>query len=242
MTDNVLELRGISAYTHNKTILKDINLSLTAGQTYGLLGHNGSGKSTLQRLIANLEVPMQGEVLIRGEVNDINQYTDQVLLIPDTVKLHFSKTIKENVAIITTNYDFDDEYFAKCLHSIDLNEQMEIRELSKGNQEMVQLMIYLCCKTSIYLLDEPFSAIDIYRRDFIQKLLIDCIYRNPNAIIVITTHLINEIQNILDHIIYIDHGDIVINDSIDNLIDDDMTLVEYLKDYFKGEVGYDKLI
>lgn len=242
MSDLVLKTCSLGAKARKRCVFNEINFELYAGEIVGLFGHNGSGKSTMLRLLANLEKPMEGHVEVAGQKQDSNQHNTAVVLIPDTIKLIMNMTIKENFQIITDGYEVEKELFAKYLKMLRLEETTRISELSKGNQEMVQLMIYFTINTNVYLLDEPFSAVDIYRREFIQKLLLDLNLRNENSVIVITTHLISEVENILERILYLDHGQFVINDTVENLLENHSTLAEYLKEYFKDEVGYDELV
>ncbi len=237
-----LEVKNIAAYTHKKTVFENISFNIKPGMIYGLLGHNGSGKSTIQRLLANFEVPMRGEILIGGVKNDINIHNKDVVLVPDTVRLIMNQSIKQNFNVITKHYDVDVEYFNKCIKALRLEQNDVINELSKGNQEIVQLAIYFSINTKVYLLDEPFSAVDIYRRDFIQKLIIDLIVRNPKSSVIVTTHLIDEISNSLNHIIYLDEGEIIIDEDIDVLCSEHGSLSMFLRDYFKEEVGYEEFI
>ncbi len=238
----MLKTNNLCAKVKKQVIFEDINLDIKPGQVIGLLGHNGAGKSTILRLIANHETPQQGSVVINGNINDINILNKDVLLIPDTILLLKKKTIMQNYNIICRNKDYDKETFIKYLEIINLDGSEQINSLSKGNQEIVQLMIYLSLKTKIYLLDEPFSAVDIFRRELVQKLLIDTMLRNEDAIIVLTTHLINEVENILDHVLYLNDGKIVIDAPIDECMQNHDTLVDYLKETFYAEVGYAKLI
>ncbi len=242
MNDNIIKVIGLGATAQNKDIFNDVNFEINAGEIVGLLGHNGSGKSTMLRLLANLERPMQGTVELIRETLDINIHTKDVVIIPDTVKLINNLTIRQNFNVITSGYDYDEVSFAKYLKAIRLDENQNIGDLSKGNQEIVQMVIYFSINTKLYLLDEPFSAVDIYRRELIQKLILDVILRNENSAIIITTHLIDEVENLLERILYINNGSIEIDSKVEQLVAEAGSLKEFLKDHYKMEVGYDEII
>ncbi len=242
MKNELLKVEGLCAEAKNKKIFSDINFSINPGEVVGLLGHNGAGKSTILRLIANHTIPHTGSVTINNKTNNINTHQKEVVLIPDTIKLFKRKSIIDNYKLITNNYDADYKAFIKYLNSLHISEHEFICDLSKGNQEIVQLAIYFAINTQLYLLDEPFSAVDIYRREFIQKMIIDLMLRNENCSIIVTTHLIADMEAIIERIIYLDSGSIVIDQTTETLIENHENLTDYLKDYFRNEVGFDDFI
>ncbi len=238
----LVKLNKVTAKTKKGMVYTDLQAVITPGEVVGLFGHNGAGKTTLLRQIANVDYPFSGEIYVDGKLNDINEYQPNVVLIPDEIKLLKDSTIKTNFELITGNYDVDVDYFERCLHTLDLKDEVYVGSLSKGNQEILQLMIYFSINTKVYLLDEPFSAVDIFRRQLIQKLLIDLLLRNEEASIIITTHLIDDVEQIIDRILYLDFGRFVIDGQIEELTEGYEKLTDFFVDYFKEGVGFNEFV
>lgn len=241
MNNISMRVVDLSNEVFSEYIFEQLNFNIGKGEVVGLFGHNGSGKSTIHRILGNLEPPAKGRVEINGIVNDFNQFRTDVVLIPDQILLFENKTIKFNFQFITKKYDVSEQVFSKLLKTLKLTADQYVSDLSKGNQEMVQMIIYFSINADVYILDEPFGAVDIFRRRFINKLFIDTILRRPQASIVITTHLIAEIEAILDRVIYIDDGAIKFDLLMDELLEVSGTVVEYIGMQFE-EVGYEELL
>ncbi len=239
--NKVLQVENIGMENYKGMIFTDISFKIDKGEIVGLLGHNGSGKSTIQRIIANYEPAQKGEVAVNGMINDINIQTKDVILIPDTIQLFKNKSIKENFDIICIGYNANVDFLNKYMDILDLKDNDIISSLSKGNQEIIQLLIYLSIDTHLYLLDEPFSAVDIYRRELIQKIIVDVQLRQPDSSFIITTHLISEVELILDRVLYLHNGKILFDEEVEQLLVEADSLTSYLKQYFKEELGYDKV-
>ncbi len=242
MNEKKLRVSNLGASIQKSDVFDGINFEVSAGEVVGLLGHNGCGKSTMLRLLANFERPMRGEVVLNEKKLDINTHTREVIMIPDSIKLISGMTILENFKIIAGQYKHDKESFDKYLKALRLEESQFVGDLSKGNQEIVQMLIYFSIDTDVYLLDEPFSAVDIYRREFIQKIVIDVMLRNEKAIIIITTHLIDEVEGILERVLYLNDGKIEIDKAVEDILSESDSLKSYLKEYYKEEVGFDEFI
>ncbi len=239
--NKLLQVENICMKNYKGMIFDDISFEIEKGEIVGLLGHNGSGKSTIQRIIANYEPAQKGEVTLNGMINDINIQSKDAILIPDRIQLFKNKTIKENFDLISIGYIARFEFLDKYMNILDLKQDDVINSLSKGNQEIVQILIYLSIDTELYLLDEPFSAVDIYRRDLIQKIIVDVQLRLPDSSFIITTHLISEVELILDRILYLHNGKMLFDKEVDELLAEAESLTSYLKEYFKEELGYDKV-
>lgn len=236
-----IKMTGVGNQLYGDYLFKDLMLTIPGGEVVGLFGHNGSGKSTLHRILGNLEPATKGAVTINGQVNDFNQFRNDVVLIPDQVMLFQNKTISANYKFITKQYKLDKQVFDKLLAILNLNEKQYVSDLSKGNQEMLQLIIYFSIDASVYLLDEPFGAVDIFRRKFINKLFIETILRRSDASIIVTTHLISEIEPILDRVVYLDQGAIKFDVLCDQIYEVSDSVVSYIEAQFE-ELNYEELL
>lgn len=234
-----LEVQNLCFKSRKKNIYKNINFEVYEGEVVGLLGHNGVGKSTMQRVMANQETSHSGKVLVAGCENDINVKDRNIILIPDDIELFKNMNIRDNLELLAQIYGYDEEFYRKYLKVVKLDEKMIIKELSKGNQEIIQLIIYMSLNTKVLLLDEPFSAVDIFRRELIQQMIMDIITKNEERSLLITTHLLLEIQNILTRVIYLNRGEVVINKEMEEIEMEAGDLVSYLKEYFGKDVGYE---
>lgn len=233
MSNVNMRVVGLGNKVKSEYTFEEISFNLCPGEIVGLFGHNGSGKSTLHRILANLEPAISGKVEINGIVNDFNTFRTDVVLIPDTVMLFPRKSIIDNFKFITRCYQVDMEFFVSNLKEYDLEQSMRICDLSKGNQEMVQLLIYLSVDADIYILDEPFGAVDIFRRKAIKKLFIETLLRNQSASIILTTHLINDVESLLDRVIYLDNKHIKFDIDTDTILETSSSVVEYIEQVFE---------
>lgn len=237
--NEILKVSDLSVKINNKYLLENISFSVNKGEIVGLLGHNGVGKSTIQRIIANRETSTSGTIYNLGKVQSLDVDVDNVVYIPDVIILIPNLTILENYNLITKTRKGNQQFFEKYIKVIRLDSNQRIDSLSKGNKELVQLIILLSLEASLYLLDEPFSAVDIFRRELIQKIIIDLSFRNEQSSVIITSHLINEIEPMLSRVLYLDEGQIVIDTQLEDVLDQSSSLYEYLKQYFGDKVGYD---
>lgn len=211
----VLETRGLSKSFGGKTALGNVNLSLYRGKIVGLLGPNGSGKTTLMKLIAGLIQPSAGEVRINGKPIGIES-KKAVAYLPDKSYLNDWMKVSELVKMFRDFYeDFDEELAHRLIKDLAIDEKARLRSLSKGNQEKIQLILVMSRKADLYLLDEPIGGVDPAARDYILNTII----RNYNeeATVLISTHLISDIENILDEAIFIQSGGIILFDNCDHI-------------------------
>ena len=199
----------------DKEILRDINLTIPRGKIIGLLGKNGTGKSTLIKLLNDLLTPTSGEILINGEKVGVNSKRI-ISYLPERTYLDKSMTVDKVIEYFSDFYDdFDSNKARKLLDDLGLDTSLKLSKMSKGMQEKVQLVLVMSRKAQLYILDEPLGGVDPATRDYI----LDTILTNFNegASVIISTHLIADIERILDEVIFIDKGRIILQDNTDDL-------------------------
>lgn len=199
----------------NKAILKDVNLTIPKGKIIGLLGKNGTGKSTLIKLINDLLTPTSGKILINGMSVGVES-KKIISYLPERTYLDKSMTVDEVIEYFTEFYDnFDSEKARRLLKDLDLDTSQKLSKMSKGMQEKVQLVLVMSRNAELYILDEPLGGVDPATRDYI----LDTILTNFNegASVIISTHLIADIERILDEVIFIDKGKIILQSDSDEL-------------------------
>ena len=199
----------------NRKILDDINLVIPKGKIIGLLGKNGAGKTTLIKLINDLLTPTSGEVLINGNKPGVES-KKIISYLPERTYLDKNMCVDEVVNYFNEFYgDFDKEKAINLLKNLDLDVNAKISKMSKGMQEKLQLILVMSREADLYILDEPLGGVDPATRDYI----LDTILSNfkEGASVLISTHLISDIERILDEVIFIDKGKIVLTGSADEL-------------------------
>ncbi|MBE6159583.1 MAG: ABC transporter ATP-binding protein [Lactobacillales bacterium] len=211
----LLEINNLNKSFDNKEILKDINLSIQSGKIIGLLGKNGVGKTTLIKLINDLLTPTSGEILIKGQKIGIE--TKKVIsYLPERTYLNKQMKVSEVISYFEDFYDnFDSEKAKKLLKDLDLDINQKLAKMSKGMQEKVQLVLVMSRNADLYVLDEPLGGVDPATRDYILDTILSNF--NENASVIISTHLISDIEKILDEVIFIDKGQIVLQSDADKL-------------------------
>ena len=211
----LLEINNLNKSFDNKEILKDINLSIQSGKIIGLLGKNGVGKTTLIKLINDLLTPTSGEILIKGQ--KIGVKTKKVIsYLPERTYLNKQMKVSEVISYFGDFYDnFDSEKAKKLLKDLDLDINQKLAKMSKGMQEKVQLVLVMSRNADLYVLDEPLGGVDPATRDYILDTILSNF--NENASVIISTHLISDIEKILDEVIFIDKGQIVLQSDADKL-------------------------
>ncbi|MBE5806555.1 MAG: ABC transporter ATP-binding protein [Clostridiales bacterium] len=211
----LLEINNLNKSFDNKKILKDINLNIQTGKIIGLLGKNGVGKTTLIKLINDLLTPTSGEILIKGQ--KIGVETKKVIsYLPERTYLNKQMKVSEVISYFEDFYEnFDSSKAKKLLKDLDLDINQKLAKMSKGMQEKVQLVLVMSRNADLYVLDEPLGGVDPATRDYI----LDTILSNfsENASVIISTHLISDIEKILDEVIFIDKGQIVLQSDADKL-------------------------
>jgi len=211
----LLEINNLNKSFDNKEILKDINLSIQRGKIIGLLGKNGVGKTTLIKLINDLLTPTSGEILIKGQ--KIGVETKKVIsYLPERTYLNKQMKVSEVISYFQDFYDnFDSEKAKKLLKDLDLDINQKLTKMSKGMQEKVQLVLVMSRNADLYVLDEPLGGVDPATRDYILDTILSNF--NENASVIISTHLISDIEKILDEVIFVDKGQIVLQSDADKL-------------------------
>ncbi len=199
----------------NKRILKDVSLTIPKGRIIGLLGKNGMGKTTLIKLINDLLTPTSGEVLINGKKPNIDS-KKIISYLPERTYLDKSMKVSQIITFFDEFYDnFNKEKAIKLLKDLDLDINSKVNKMSKGMQEKLQLILVMSREAELYILDEPLGGVDPATRDYI----LDTILTNfsEGASVIISTHIISDIERILDDVIFIDKGKIVLTSSADEL-------------------------
>ena len=228
----ILECKGLSKRFGSVQALDNVNLTIEPGRVVGLLGPNGSGKTTLLKLCNGLLTPSAGEILIAGakpgpETKAVVSY------LPDKPYLADWMNVGQLMDFFSDFYaDFDRERALDMLAHLNINEQQSIKQMSKGTREKVQLILVMSRKAGLYLLDEPIGGVDPATRDYI----LDTIIRNynPAAAVVISTHLIADVEQVLDEVVFIRNGQIMLQSPVDAIREDKgMSVDQYFREVFK---------
>ena len=213
--ENILECKGLSKIYKNAIALSSVNLQVAKGRIVGLLGPNGSGKTTLIKIANGLLTPTRGEMLIDGKPIGV-ETKKLVSYLPDRNFLSQWMTVDGMINYFADFYsDFRRERADAMLESLGIDRKRKIKTLSKGTQEKVALILVMSRKAELYMLDEPIAGVDPATRDYILRTIIS--NYNENATIIISTHLIADVEQILSDVIFINRGDIVLCDTVDNI-------------------------
>ncbi|MCI7570953.1 MAG: ABC transporter ATP-binding protein [Clostridiales bacterium] len=196
-------------------VLDDINISLPTGRIIGLLGPNGSGKTTFLKICAGLLSPTKGGVTIDG--NPVGVDTKRIVsYLPEQTYLSNAMTVSDCIELFNDFYDdFDDETAVNMLRRLSVPLKARLKTLSKGTKEKVQLVLVMSRKAKLFLLDEPIGGVDPAARDIILDMILSNF--NPDATIIISTHLIYDIERVLDEFIFLRNGKIAAYDIVDNV-------------------------
>ena len=211
----ILEIKNLNKSFDNKEILKEINISIPNGKIVGLLGKNGAGKTTLIKLINDLLTPTSGEISIKG--NKVGVETKKIIsYLPERTYLNKQMKVSEVIEYFNDFYnDFDSVKAKKLLKDLDLDIEQKLSKMSKGMQEKVQLVLVMSRCADLYIFDEPLGGVDPATRDYILSTIITNF--NENASVIISTHLISDIEKILDEVIFIDKGKVLLQSDADKL-------------------------
>ena len=212
---SLIEIINLSKSFDKKVILEDINIKIKSGKIYGLLGKNGAGKTTLIKLINDLLVPTSGEILVNGKPVGVDS-KKIISFLPERTYLNKQMKVFEAINYFEDFYeDFDSDKARKLIEDLDLDVNQKLSKMSKGMQEKVQLVLVMSRNADLYILDEPLGGVDPATRDYI----LDTILSNfsEHASVIISTHLISDIEKILDEVIFIDKGKVVLQSDADKL-------------------------
>ncbi|MDD7304995.1 MAG: ABC transporter ATP-binding protein [Peptoniphilaceae bacterium] len=218
------------SYKSNK-VLNDFSLKLDDGQIVGLVGPNGSGKTTLLRILAGLEMSYKGEVSINHlkpswESKFFVSYQPDHIPFNDKYKLIDLSRLYEEFF-----QDFKKEKFIKMIREFGLNLDMKLKEMSKGMKDKVQIALTLSREAKVYLLDEPMAGVDPSARKKILQVILD--NYDENGLMIISTHMINQIEPMLDRAVFISNGKVFLNKKVDDLRkENNMGIEEYFEEVF----------
>ena len=204
---DIVQISGLNKSYGYKQIIKDMNLNLEGGKIIGLLGPNGSGKSTLIKILGGVLKPDSGNVTIDGKQIGID--TKRIVsYLPDFYE------------------DFRTERAEEMLNRLNINLNDTIKSLSKGTREKVQLVLVMSRDALVYLLDEPMGGVDPAAREYILKTILS--NYNENACVIISTHLISDVEKVLDQVLFIQNGNVILNSTVDEIRDEKKESVDAL--------------
>lgn len=229
----MIEFKDVSKSYGTVKALDQINLIIPQGKIVGLFGPNGAGKSTSLKLIAGLNHPDQGEVLVDGRVPRLKR--EKIAYLPEIDYLYSWWTIKDAAAFTRAFYkDWEDRKYRDMLKFLNLNEEMKIGKISKGQRAKAKLLLTVSRSAPYLLLDEPLSGIDILTREEIINTLIRD-YREGEQTIIISTHEINDVESLVDEVIFIDSGKVKLAGNAEDLrAEKGLSLVELMKEAFRN--------
>lgn len=211
----ILECTDLSKNYGQKAALKNVNLTIEPGQIVGLLGPNGSGKTTLIKLINGLLQPSSGTIRVNGikpgmETKAIVSYLSDKNYLSDWMR------VEDIVHMFNDFYaDFNMQKALDMLKDLDIDYKQKFKTLSKGTKEKVQLILVMAREAKLYVLDEPIAGVDPAARDYILRTILK--NYNPEATVIISTHLIQDVEQIFDSVIFINNGEIALYETVDDV-------------------------
>lgn len=222
----LLECRALTKMYGNTLALNNVSFTLERGKIIGLLGPNASGKTTLIKLINGLITPTRGEVLINGKAPGIESKLS-VSYLPDTTFLSDWMNVKQLLNYygdFYSNFNMNKAY--EMLSKLNISETMRLKAMSKGTKEKVQLILAMSRKADLYCLDEPIGGVDPASRDYILNTILN--NYNEEGSILISTHLISDIEQILDEVLMIQYGCLYLQKTVDEICEENHTSVDGL--------------
>ncbi len=214
------------------TALDHVNLTVESGKLIGLLGPNGSGKTTLIKLACGLLTPTEGDIRVLGKAPGPESKAE-VAFLPDNSYLNTWMTVRQIVSMFTEFYaDFREELAYEMLAQLGISPEHKLKTLSKGNKEKVCLILVMSRNAKLYILDEPIAGVDPATRDYIMSVIIN--NYNPDASVLISTHLISDIEQVLDEVIFIQNGQITLQKAVDEIrAENGKSVDELFREVFK---------
>lgn len=211
----ILECQKLTKKYGNFFALSNVDLSLERGKIVGLLGPNGSGKTTLIKLANGLLTPTDGHIMINGL--EPGPATKKIVsYLPDRSFFNGHMTVNHLLAYYADFYrNFSTERALKMLDALEIDKGKRLNALSKGAQEKVQLVLVMSRDADLYILDEPIGGVDPAARDYILRTILS--NYSENATVLISTHLITDIEQVLDHVVFLQNGQISLNASVDEI-------------------------
>ena len=231
--DSVISVRNLSKSYGSIHVLNNVSFDLERGHIIGLLGPNGSGKTSLIKIFTGLINDYKGEVLIDGTKPGVISKS-KVAYLPEKTYLASYMTADDAINYIADFYDdFDKEKAMKMIDVFQLDHKQKVKTMSKGQQEKIQLLLVMCRNAQIYILDEPMGGVDPAARDFILRAILQ--NRPEGSTILMSTHLIHDIEGVLDSIIMIGRGQLLMQDTTANLTAQGKTINEIFKEVFRND-------
>lgn len=241
----MIQIQNLSfGYNRKKLLYKNLTLSLEAGSIYGLLGKNGAGKSTLLKNIIGLLFPKGGSIAVNNFISKKRQpsFLKTIYFIPEEVYVP-SLTIKSYRNLFAPFYpNFSDEKFVSYLHELNVKDEGKLNTLSFGQQKKFIIAFALACNTNVLLLDEPTNGLDIPSKAQFRKLIASVML--DDRIILISTHQIRDLENLIDKVIIVDNGELLLHASVNDISDklsfkivseaEDTSKALYAEETFKG--------
>lgn len=211
----VLECKALLKRYGGKNALAGVDLNIYRGRIVGLLGPNGSGKTTMIKLASGLLTPTQGEIFINGLHPGVETKA-QVSYLPERTYLADWMRVTDMLQFFADFYaDFNTAKAVEMLQRLNIAETDRLKTMSKGTKEKVQLILVMSRDASLYLLDEPIGGVDPAARDYILNTIIS--NYSENATVIISTHLISDIERILDDVVFINAGKVVLTESVEDI-------------------------
>lgn len=232
MGDIILEANALSKYFGTFRALEDFSITIESGKIIGLLGPNGSGKSTFIKLCNGILQPNKGTITIAGE--PVGLSTKKIVsYLPERTYLDESLTPKQMLDFFSDFYeDFDRKRAESMLDNLKIDINKKIKTMSKGTREKVQLVLVMSRDAKLYFLDEPIGGVDPAAREYILNTIIT--NYNPEASVIISTHLITDIETVLDEVIFIKDGVPVLQKTVDEIREEEGKSVDALfREVFK---------
>lgn len=211
----ILECKSLNKHYSGKKALYQVNLSVESGKIVGLLGPNGSGKTTLIKLACGILVPSWGQILIDGKQPGV-ETKQLVSYLPERTYLNEWMRVEDIIGFFRDFYtDFNTAKAYEMLKRLNISPRDRLKTLSKGTKEKVQLILVMSREAKLYLLDEPIGGVDPAARDYILNTIIG--NYSENATVIISTHLISDVEKVLDEVIFLSYGEIVMKSSVDEI-------------------------
>lgn len=232
MSEALLKVRNLKKSYGKHQVLHGVSFDVPKGSIVGLLGPNGCGKSSMIKIIVGLINDYEGEVLINGQKPGVES-KKVVAYLPERNYLAPWMTPKQAINYMADFYkNFDKAKALEMAQTFDLDIKQKIKTMSKGQQEKLQLVLVMCRKADIYILDEPLGGVDVVSRDFI----LDTILRNQaqDSTILLSTHLIYDIEKILDRVIMVKDGNVAVNTDVEKIRANGKTVEDLFREVFRN--------
>lgn len=213
--NTLIEAKDLTKNYGRKTAVDHISFSIEGGHIIGLLGPNGSGKTTLIKMLNGLLSPTSGTLYYKGNPIGVES-KKHISYLPDHTYLNMNQRVSDVISYFKDFFeDFDENQAYDMLEKLQINPSDRLKTMSKGTKEKVQLILVMSRRADLYILDEPIAGVDPAARDYILDIILS--NYDPDASILISTHLIADIENILDEVIFIKNGQLCLSSSVDDI-------------------------